>query len=118
MPPNSNNTFSLSFPTISSQNDLNAYEVSTTHVTSLDMLVSPKSSGRDALEAASPDPPPVEPVAGRITSNDHLHSSHTIDIPSTNESSFRFEHAQDEHGNHVVIGREGKLQRCEDEVKV
>jgi hypothetical protein len=30
--------------------------------------------------------------------------------------SFRYEHAQDENGNHVVIGREGELQRCEDEV--
>lgn len=30
--------------------------------------------------------------------------------------SFRYEHAQDENGNHVVIGREGKLQHCEDEV--
>jgi hypothetical protein len=30
--------------------------------------------------------------------------------------TFRFQHAEDEHGNHVVIGREGKLERCEDEV--
>lgn len=30
--------------------------------------------------------------------------------------TFRYQHAQDEHGNHVVIGREGQLQRCEDEV--
>jgi hypothetical protein len=29
--------------------------------------------------------------------------------------TFRFQHATDEHGNHVVIGREGNLQRCEDE---
>lgn len=30
--------------------------------------------------------------------------------------TFRFQHAEDEYGNHVVIGREGKLERCEDEV--
>ncbi|KAJ7857770.1 hypothetical protein B0H13DRAFT_1156234 [Mycena leptocephala] len=27
----------------------------------------------------------------------------------------RFQHVQDEHGNHVILGREGKLARCEDE---
>lgn len=32
--------------------------------------------------------------------------------------TFRFQHAQDKYGNHVVIGREGKLERCEDEVDI
>ncbi|KAF7314265.1 ATP-binding cassette transporter [Mycena kentingensis (nom. inval.)] len=27
----------------------------------------------------------------------------------------RFQHTQDEHGHHVIVGREGKLARCEDE---
>lgn len=27
----------------------------------------------------------------------------------------RFEHARDRHGHHVVLGREGKITRCEDE---
>ncbi|KAJ7163265.1 hypothetical protein C8R46DRAFT_1177450 [Mycena filopes] len=27
----------------------------------------------------------------------------------------RFEHIQDEHGHHVIVGREGKLSQCEDE---
>ncbi|KAJ7043873.1 phytochrome-like protein [Mycena alexandri] len=27
----------------------------------------------------------------------------------------RFQHVQDEHGHHVIVGREGKLARCEDE---
>lgn len=30
--------------------------------------------------------------------------------------SFRFEHVQNADGHHVVVGREGKLLRCEDEV--
>jgi hypothetical protein len=30
----------------------------------------------------------------------------------------RFQHVQDEHGNHVIVGREGKLARCEDEVRL
>lgn len=29
--------------------------------------------------------------------------------------TFRFEHVSTEDGHHVVVGREGKLQRCEDE---
>lgn len=35
---------------------------------------------------------------------------------SEEHTTFRFKHAADEHGNYVVVGREGKLQRCEDEV--
>ena len=31
--------------------------------------------------------------------------------------TFRFEHWEDGDGHHVVIGREGKLSRCEDEVR-
>lgn len=31
--------------------------------------------------------------------------------------TFRFEHREDGDGHHVVIGREGKLSRCEDEVR-
>ncbi|KAF7322650.1 ATP-binding cassette transporter [Mycena chlorophos] len=27
----------------------------------------------------------------------------------------RFQHLQDDHGHHVIVGREGKLSRCEDE---
>ena len=33
-------------------------------------------------------------------------------------STFRFQHAQDEHGHHVIVGREGELRRCEDEVNI
>ncbi|PFH53382.1 hypothetical protein AMATHDRAFT_45648 [Amanita thiersii Skay4041] len=32
--------------------------------------------------------------------------------------TFRFRYAQDNNGYHVVIGREGQLQRCEDEASV
>jgi len=31
--------------------------------------------------------------------------------------TFRFEHREDGNGHHVVIGREGKLSQCEDEVR-
>ncbi|KAF9454842.1 hypothetical protein P691DRAFT_655466 [Macrolepiota fuliginosa MF-IS2] len=47
-----------------------------------------------------------------------------VETPSSSELgsggeeyvNFRFQYATDEYGNHVVIGREGKLERCEDEV--
>lgn len=29
--------------------------------------------------------------------------------------TFQFQHVEDENGHHVVVGREGQLQRCEDE---
>lgn len=48
-------------------------------------------------------------------------SSASLSDPSASTSSrellttVRFQHIQDEHGNHVVVGREGLLARCEDE---
>jgi hypothetical protein len=30
--------------------------------------------------------------------------------------SMRYQHKEDENGNHLVVGREGQLTRCEDEV--
>jgi len=52
-------------------------------------------------------------------------SESTADAESTWKSSseneehvaFRFQYAQDDNGNHIIVGREGKLQRCEDEVR-
>jgi hypothetical protein len=41
------------------------------------------------------------------------------DIGMTNEErlmTVRYQHEEDENGNHLVIGREGKVMRCEDEV--
>lgn len=35
--------------------------------------------------------------------------------PEPNWMTVKFRHVQDEDGHHVVIGREGKLMRCEDE---
>ena len=32
--------------------------------------------------------------------------------------TFRFEHREDGDGHHVIVGREGKLARCEDEVRM
>jgi hypothetical protein len=29
--------------------------------------------------------------------------------------TFQFQHVQDADGHHVIVGREGQLQRCEDE---
>lgn len=43
-----------------------------------------------------------------------------VDSDDTGEeplTTFRFEHREDDSGHHVVIGREGKLSRCEDEVR-
>ncbi|KAJ7043874.1 hypothetical protein C8F04DRAFT_1070714 [Mycena alexandri] len=44
-------------------------------------------------------------------------SEHASDSDASNAYllTVRFEHVQDEHGHHVIVGREGKLARCEDE---
>ncbi|KAF9485880.1 phytochrome-like protein [Pholiota conissans] len=48
----------------------------------------------------------------QVSSNEDTGSSLTSDEPHT---TFKYRSLQDENRNHVVIGREGKLQRCEDE---
>jgi hypothetical protein len=56
------------------------------------------------------------------TASDACHSGPSMErkgaTDTTVYSTFRFEHAQDEHGHHVIIGREGELRRCEDEVNM
>lgn len=57
------------------------------------------------------------------TASDGYHSGSSMGRrgPSTDAtvySTFQFQHAQDEHGHHVIIGREGELRRCEDEVHI
>lgn len=47
-------------------------------------------------------------------SSDGIESSITSDEPYV---TFKFKSIEDEHGNHVVVGREGKLEQCEDEVR-
>jgi hypothetical protein len=46
-------------------------------------------------------------------------STSTSRYPSNDDPlvTFRFEHREDDDGHHVVVGREGKLSRCEDEVR-
>jgi hypothetical protein len=51
--------------------------------------------------------------SSEVFSSDDVGSSLTSDEPYT---TFKFRTLEDENGNHVVIGREGNLERCEDEV--
>ena len=32
--------------------------------------------------------------------------------------AFRYAHVEDANGHHLIVGREGKLTKCEDEVRV
>lgn len=50
--------------------------------------------------------------SGQSSSSNSL-ASNDPEVPLV---SVRFQHTQDEHGNHIVTGREGQLTRCEDEV--
>jgi hypothetical protein len=53
-------------------------------------------------------------VAVRDSESQSQLSENTADEPVM---TVRFEHVTTEDGHHVVVGREGKLQKCEDEVR-
>ncbi|KAF9462987.1 Tco3, phytochrome related signal transduction histidine kinase, partial [Collybia nuda] len=57
--------------------------------------------------------PPLSPTPESISGS--VSSSAITGYSTEPLVSFRYEHAQDDNGNHVVIGREGELQCCEDE---
>ena len=65
---------------------------------------------------------PQLPSSSSVNSDSDVHemgrSGSTSGYPSNEDPlvTFRFEHLEDCDGHHVVIGREGKLSRCEDEV--
>ncbi|PBK97922.1 hypothetical protein ARMGADRAFT_1162720 [Armillaria gallica] len=76
-------------------------------------------SGR--IDSCTPD------ASGRFNSSDLSATDNTCPSASPEDSAdkqlsseeplftVRFQAMQDEHGHHVVLGREGKLTRCEDE---
>lgn len=85
---------------------------------------------------ASPSPQTDESSSALISSNRHLSLEREMeDEPTTRPSrpsmersessteatvysTSRFQHTQDDHGHHVIIGREGEFRRCEDEVVI
>ena len=61
----------------------------------------------DAMDREEEDGGSNVPITGSVSeasANSFLHTT-------------RFEHVEDEHGHHILTGREGKLTRCEDEVR-
>ncbi len=78
-------------------------------------------SGR--IDSCTPD------ASGRFNSSDLSATDNTGPSASPEDSAdaqmsseeplftVRFQAMQDEHGHHVVLGREGKLTRCEDEAR-
>ncbi|KAI0293841.1 hypothetical protein B0F90DRAFT_1760492 [Multifurca ochricompacta] len=61
--------------------------------------------------SSSADGSPVQRGTGRSVGSSNGSYAQSDEPPVT----FRFEHREDGDGHHVVIGREGKLMRCEDE---
>ncbi|KAJ7081401.1 hypothetical protein B0H15DRAFT_913009 [Mycena belliarum] len=83
---------------------------------------------RRRSNVSSPHPRLCTP--SRVSSRDRsISGSASVDVPASASGSdatdatdasaqfltVRFKHVQDEHGHHVITGREGKLARCEDE---
>jgi hypothetical protein len=74
--------------------------------------------GSDSEESADLDGndtrgDPNRQVTVRDSESESQLSANTADEPVM---TVRFEHVTTEDGHHVVVGREGKLQKCEDEV--
>ncbi|KAL1712701.1 phytochrome-like protein [Schizophyllum commune] len=91
----------------------------------------PRASARASQASSAPRSTTGEEVhveAGAREENDEMDReeqdgrSHAPTSGSMSERSengglltTRFEHVEDEHGHHILTGREGKLMRCEDE---
>lgn len=71
--------------------------------------MSPIGSSSGSWRAASSAPSEVESRADAASRSEFSSGSEEY-------VNFRFQYATDEHGNYIVVGREGKMQRCEDEV--
>lgn len=55
-------------------------------------------------------------AAGTTLAGPPTHDTRASTVSSSPLVNPRFEHMQDENGHHFILGREGKLTRCEDEV--
>ncbi|WVQ93907.1 hypothetical protein IAU59_000985 [Kwoniella sp. CBS 9459] len=64
---------------------------------------------QDNEEASGPE------SSDQALASDGIESGATSDDEPEPIVTFRFEHVSTDDGHHVVIGREGKLKRCEDE---
>lgn len=71
--------------------------------------------GQEAREERKPDGGP-----SRSNSNPKSIEPNTggESEPPSDFITTRYRHETDEHGNHLVIGQEGEIRRCEDEVRV
>lgn len=72
--------------------------------------------GSDSARAGSSG---VEASGEASSSSVSMRSNKSVSSSKSGEPllSFRFEHVRNEDGHHIITGREGKLTRCEDEVR-
>lgn len=79
-----------------------------------------EQASSNLLQGSLPSPPAFssasrtsDPSSGNRSTGESISSG--SDGP---QITFRYEHVEDEHGHHLVVGREGTLTKCEDEVRV
>lgn len=64
------------------------------------------------------------PLSSASRASDHSVSDNSTGSVTTSSGSdgphitFRYQHIEDEHGHHLIVGREGTMTKCEDEVCV
>jgi hypothetical protein len=68
--------------------------------------------------ASGPESSECATASGEGDDDDQYEDGNDSKVESEEEEpivTFRFEHSENSDGHHVVVGREGKLRRCEDE---
>lgn len=69
------------------------------------------STGRRSADGSSVS-------SGQSSSSRRYRSNSSGSREAAPHMTLRFQHYEDENGHHVILGREGKLARCEDEVRL
>ncbi len=87
-----------------------------------DLLTSTSESGQSLSgsgQAVSSIPTSVRDGSSEVDSRGSLRTDSRSEGSSRGSDgsfNFSFQYEQNEYGNHIIVGREGNLQRCEDEV--
>lgn len=75
--------------------------------------IDPSSSSPDCGQSA---PSQMMSTASPHSQSNNSSDNSTASSLDSERATVRFQHVEDENGNYVVMGREGKLTKCEDEV--
>lgn len=56
------------------------------------------------------------PPSSSVSSSEQMSAPATVSSSDMPQITFRYQHMEDDNGHHLIVGREGTLTQCEDEV--